>query len=113
MTVEHQGLLISLVSLVLVFASPLLAFLSYQRNVRKDKQSENKSLEKRFDSIESTMKDLTSAIQLLNIQITTMTKSIEKNVKNAQVIEDKLSHHDATLASHEARISNLEDNRRK
>ena len=112
MTAEQQGLLVSLVSLVLVFASPLLAFLSYQRNVRKDKLSENKSLEKRFDSIESTMKDLTSAIQLLNAQIVGMTKSIEKNEKNSQIIEDKLSHHDATLANHEARINNLEDRRK-
>lgn len=109
MTPEQQTLLISLISLLLVFASPILSFVSYQRNIRKDKQSESKALEKRFDSIEMAMKDLTSSIKLLNSQITTTTKNIEKNEIHEQIIDEKINHHEATLANHEARLNNLEN----
>lgn len=109
MNAEQQSLLISLISLALVFFSPVLSFLTYQRNIRKDKQAEDKKLENRFDAIEQSMKELTSSIKLLNFQIETMTKTLDKTELHEQNTDSRLNSHDTTLANHEARLNRLED----
>lgn len=108
MDVEQLSTLISLISLGLVFISPILSFLTYQRNIKKDKQANDKRLEDRFNSIEQSIKELTSSIKLLNLQIETITKSIEKNEQYEQSLNKRVSKHDTTLANHEARLHNLE-----
>ena len=37
------------------------------------------------------------------------TKNIEKNEIHEQIIDEKINHHEATLANHEARLNNLEN----
>lgn len=108
MSPEQQGLLISLISLALVFISPVISFLSYRRDVKKDEESRRKDLEDRFDSMKDSMNELTSAINLLNQKIEQMNKDVEENRKTEEGLVSKVNEHSTELADHEVRLNYLE-----
>lgn len=106
---DQESLLVSLISLMLVFISPLISLLTYRRNVKKDRSAQNEQLEKRFDSIEKSLNDLNSSIKSLQLTIEHMNKDLEKTERDENELSKKVQSHEVALADHEARINHLEE----